>query len=197
MRFSQTDVLESYLEHLGPENKRARAIRVIFERAGVDFRYSVTDKTYFDVERTTQDRNATYMEHALPLGEMVIRRGLDSAGYAADEIDDFIVVSCTGIHVPGLDLQLAGRLGMRPDLRRTAIIGMGCYGSFPGLLRAKEAAASREGRLALVLSLELCSLHLQSDLATENIVSSALFSDGAAMALVGSGEHEAKPHNPY
>ena len=72
---------------------------------------------------------------------------------------------------------------MRPDLQRTAVFGMGCYAAFPGLQRARHAAMT--GRLALVLSLELCSVHMQYDASAESVVSSALFSDGAGMALVG------------
>jgi predicted naringenin-chalcone synthase len=77
---------------------------------------------------------------------------------------------------------------MRPDLRRACILGMGCYGAFPGLLRAREAVASQPERLALVLALELCSLHLQFENTTENFISSALFADGAAAALIGNPE---------
>lgn len=182
---SQQEILERYLGYLGENGRRARAVRSIFERSGVNGRYSAIDERFFSDDRSTEARNSTYMAESVPLGEAVIRRGLDEAGISPDAIDDLIVVSCTGIAVPGLDLLLAGRLGMRADLRRTCVLGMGCYGAFPGLLRACEAAASRAGRLALVLALELCSLHLQRDGSAESVVSAALFSDGAAMALVG------------
>jgi predicted naringenin-chalcone synthase len=75
---------------------------------------------------------------------------------------------------------------MRPALRRTSILGMGCYAAFPGLLRASEAVIARPGSTALVLAVELCSLHFQMDESLENIVSTALFADGAAAALVTS-----------
>ena len=68
---------------------------------------------------------------------------------------------------------------MRSDLRRTCVLGMGCYGAFPALQRAREAVAHQPGRTALVLALELCSLHLQDDDSLENMVVSALFADGA------------------
>jgi predicted naringenin-chalcone synthase len=105
------------------------------------------------------------------------------------------VASCTGLDIPGLDLRLAGRLGMRPDLRRTCVLGMGCYAAFPALQRAREAVTAAPGRLALVLALELCSLHLQNDDSIENMVVSALFADGAAAALIGhpNGFRPAQP----
>lgn len=182
-RYAQGDTAAKYIEILGQENRRARAIKMIFDRAGVGFRHMIIDQDYFREVRTTAARNKTYWDAAVPLGEDTIRRGLAEAGVDPRAIDDFIVVSCTGYHVPGLDLILAGRLGMRPDLQRTSVFGMGCYGAFPGLQRARHAAAA--GRLALVLSLELCSVHMQYDDAAESVVSAALFSDGAGMALVG------------
>ncbi len=185
MRFTQEEITERFLARLGGERRRERAIRLIFERAGVKSRYSVVDHRFYAEDHTTQTRNDRYMQEAVPLGEETIRRGLDAAGVSPQEIDDLIVVSCTGISVPGLDLHLAARLGMRHDLRRTGVLGMGCYGAFPGMLRARDAVTSNPERLALVLALELCSLHLQLNDTAENVVSSALFSDGASMALIG------------
>ncbi len=184
-RYAQSDIVEHFLKIQGPQNRRARAMRLIFERAGVGYRHMVAYEDYFAKERTTQARNDLYMQAAVPLAEDTIRRGLDSVGCAPDEVDDLFIVSCTGFNIPGLDLHVAGRLGMRPDLRRTCVLGMGCYAAFPALERAREATAARPGRLAVVLALELCSLHMQIDDTAENVVSSALFADGAAMALVG------------
>lgn len=192
LRHTQEQVADDFIEHLGVDARRARVIRAIFQRAGVRYRHSVVDKHFYAADQSTAVRNERYMEAAIPLGEQVLRQGLDAAGYAPDEIDDFIVVSCTGVSIPGLDLHLAARLGMRPDLQRTCILGMGCYAAFPGMLRARQAVTDRpivhRHRRALVLALELCSLHLQSNSSPENIIASALFSDGAAMVLLGAEE---------
>jgi predicted naringenin-chalcone synthase len=178
---------ERLADYLGLSSTGAsRQLRKIFDHSGVAYRYSAVDEAYYSQERTTQDRNARYMAEALPLGEATIRRCLENAGCCAEDIDDFFVVSCTGYEIPGLDLHLAARLGMRADLHRTCILGMGCYGAFPALLRARETAAVRVGRTALVLALELCSLHMQSGRSIENVVTMALFGDGAAAVLVGS-----------
>jgi len=181
-RYSQDDIYDQIAQLGLDTDPRARKI---FENAGVGFRHAVVNGLYFSEERTTQERNSCYLSEAIPLGEETIRRCLDAAGCRADEVDDLIVVSCTGIDTPGLDLQLAGRLGMRPDLRRTTILGMGCYAAFPGLGRARDAASVSADRTVLVLTIELCSLHLQMDDSLENIVSAALFADGAAAALIG------------
>ena len=168
------------------ENPRSRAI---FENIGVGSRYLAVDGTFYQEDRTTQARNERYMEEAMALGEQAILKCLEKSSTSLDAVTDFIIVSCTGIDTPGLDLRLAGKLGFPPWLYRTNVLGMGCYGVFPGLLRAREAAMSHFDRKALVLAVEICSLHFQAgDGSMENIISSALFSDGAAAALIGSGK---------
>lgn len=161
--------------------------QTIFEHAGIDSRYLTVDGSYYEQERGTQERNERYMAEAVPLGALAIQRCLDQAGMSAQQIDDLLIVSCTGIDTPGLDLRLAGELKMSPWLRRACVLGMGCYGAFPGLLRAREAALARPGSTSLVLAVELCSLHFQpGDMSIENVVSAALFADGAAAALVST-----------
>jgi len=177
------DEIFDYLQRLF---QRTRHARFIFNRAGVERRFMAADREFYMQPQGTEARNTTYMARALPLGEETIARCLAAAGLTAADVDDFFVVSCTGLDIPGLDLRLAGRLGMRPDLRRTCVLGMGCYGAFPALYRAREAVAHQPGRTALVLALELCSLHLQDDDSLENMVVSALFADGAAAAVIGT-----------
>lgn len=125
------------------------------------------------------------MQEALPLGEKTLLAALSNANLDRREIDYLTVASCTGLDIPGLDLRLAGRLGLRHDLRRTCILGMGCYAAFPALQRARDAVAADHSKRALVLCLELCSLHFQPSDDTENIVVSALFADGAAAVVLG------------
>ncbi|MCC7452453.1 MAG: type III polyketide synthase [Anaerolineae bacterium] len=192
-RYSQAEILAYFVQMQGIPERR---VRRIFEGAAIDHRHFVIDDTFYTEERTTEFRNKRYVEESIPLGAMTIQRCLDSSGYRAQDIDDFIVVSCTGVEIPGLDLVLAGQLGMRPDLRRTCILGMGCYAAFPGLLRAQESVNGKPGRIALVLALELCSLHFQFDTSLENVIASALFSDGASAVLVGTPNGEPRFHAP-
>jgi alkylresorcinol/alkylpyrone synthase len=181
--YRQEDIFEILRPYLS-QNPRAATI---FANTGIGSRYLTVDGQYYQEERTTQARNERYMEEALPLGALAVRRCLENARVKPEDVDDLIVVSCTGIDIPGLDLRLAGALGMSPWLRRTCVLGMGCYGAFPGLLRAREAAAAQPNHLALVLAVEICSLHFQpGDHSVENVVSSALFADGASAALISS-----------
>jgi predicted naringenin-chalcone synthase len=181
-RYTQLEIYERFLEpHLGA-NRRARAI---FGRAGIKQRYTAVEGEYHRVVRGTEERNIRYMQDAVPLGEQTICRTLEQARLTPRDVDQFTVVSCTGYDIPGLDLHLAGRMGMRQDLTRTCILGMGCYAAFPGLQRARDAVSANPSRRALMLSIELCSLHFQPRADTENVIVSALFGDGAAAVLVG------------
>lgn len=186
-RYTQQEICQQFAAYQQVPERRARAMQAIFERSGVGFRHFMVPRDFYAVERSTAERNQLYMPEAISLGAEVITQLLQTSGYDSHDIDDFIVVSCTGHGTPGLDLHLAGHLQMRPNLRRASILGMGCYGAFPGLHRAAETA--RADRLVLVLCIELCSLHLQINDMADNVVSTALFADGAGAVLLG-GERQ-------
>ncbi|MBC8099296.1 MAG: hypothetical protein H7Y11_07615, partial [Armatimonadetes bacterium] len=187
--YPQETITDFYIDLLRKQGKpREQAIRKIMAHSGVASRYSVVEPQFFETVKTTQQRNERYMLEALPLAEEVIRSGLERVGVAPQQIDSLIIVSCTGFNVPGLDLLLARALGMSTSLSRTCIFGMGCYGAFPGIKRALESVQADPNRLALMLSIELCTLHLQFDPSVETVVSTSLFGDGAGMVLVGGAQ---------
>jgi alkylresorcinol/alkylpyrone synthase len=182
-KYSQTAIFE-YLKPFLGKNRYAEAI---FQKIGISSRHFVLDESYYVKGRSTQERNETYMQQAIPLGAKAIERCLDSAGVSPQEVTDFTVVSCTGLDIPGLDLRLAGLLGMRRGLHRVCVLGMGCYAALPALRQVRDAVVARPGSRALVLAVELCSLHFQlDDASVEQVVSTALFADGAAAILLGS-----------
>lgn len=165
---------------------------LIFAKTDIRARHSVLeDPAFLLANPGTMARNQVYIEEAPVLAARAIRTCLRAASVGPAEIDLLVVVSCTGIEIPGLDLTLARDLGMRPDLRRTCVLGMGCYAAFPGLQRALDHVRAYPGSRALVVCVELCSLHLQTDESDENLVATALFGDGAAAVLVeGTGTVE-------
>jgi predicted naringenin-chalcone synthase len=188
-RYRQAEIADFYTELIEPQSdRRKRAIHALFDAAGVEQRHSVVDADFFQQSKSTQERNDHYMREARELGKCVIEQGLTHAGVTPDEITDFVVVSCTGFSIPGLDLLIAHDLGMRAHLNRTCVLGMGCYGAFPGIRLAWDSIKAHRDGLALVLSVELCTLHLQFDNSVETVVSTSLFADGAAMMLI-SGDN--------
>jgi predicted naringenin-chalcone synthase len=187
--YLQDDITDFYIQHLKMQGKpRERAIRAIMNYAGIQSRYSVVEADFFSQSKTTQERNELYMAEALPLAEAVIQAGLAQLELSPQDIDSLTVVSCTGFNIPGLDLLLARQLGMASNLRRACIFGMGCYGAFPGIKHAMETVQAGSNRLAIMLALELCTVHLQFDDSAQSVVSSSLFADGAGMVIIGGTE---------
>jgi predicted naringenin-chalcone synthase len=164
--------------------QRALASR-LFANSGVVSRHGAVNPLIEDVSGwSTQKRMSRYLTEALPLGKAAVTDALATAGVPAAEVGLFAVCSCTGYVTPGLDILLARDLGMAPGTQRLFIGHMGCYAALPGLGVAGDYVAAR-GRPAVLLCLELTSLHVQPATAdAEQIVAHALFSDAAAAAVL-------------
>jgi len=104
-------------------------------------------------------------------------------------ITHVIVTCCTGLYAPGLDIEVVNHLGLNPSVERTMIGFMGCYAGINALKSARHIVRSEPGAKVLILSLELCSLHLKETQDLEQMLSFLLFADGCAACLVG-GEPE-------
>lgn len=163
----------------------SRLARRAWQRAGVRQRHGVVDPRAEDLSRwSTGQRMSRFLAEALPLGKSALTDCLDDADLDPAEIDELIVVSCTGYATPGLDHLLARDLGLRPDTHRLHLGHMGCHAALPALATAANAARSRGHRVA-VLCAELTSLHIQP--ATDDVeqmVAHALFGDAAAAVTV-------------
>lgn len=133
----------------------------------------------------TSARMALYETEALRLAmNAVAALKLEIPTDKLDGITHLVVVSCTGFAAPGLDLQLAANLGLRPDVQRTLLGFMGCSAAVPALRVAHQAIHTDPDSRVLVVNLELCSLHLQETSDLNSLLSLALFADGASAALV-------------
>jgi len=142
---------------------------------------------------TFQQRNDAWIRVALDLSEQVVRQALDKAGLTPRDVDHIFFVTVTGISTPSIDARLVNRLGLRPDVKRTPIFGLGCVAGAAGTARAADYLRGFPGHTALLVSTELCSLTLQrEDLSIPNIIASGLFGDGAACAVLQGGAKEAR-----
>jgi alpha-pyrone synthase len=180
---TQAEIFESFSKTFQNNEK----FKNIFLNSGISSRHTVLENPanyFYAQKRSTRDRNEIYQKHAYELCVKAIERCLGETGTAPQEIDDLIVVSCTGVNIPGLDILLAKKFAMRPDLQRTAILFMGCYAAFPALRKSLEYTKFRPGSKCLIVCIELCSLHFQYNETIENVVSSSIFADGCAVALV-------------
>jgi alkylresorcinol/alkylpyrone synthase len=179
---SQEDLWDLRFRHHYGDDAAARRV---WMRCGVERRHGVVDPIAEGVaEWGTARRMQRFVEEALPLGRRALEDALAGAGVRPDEVDLLAVVSCTGYATPGLDIRLADELGMRPGTQRLHIGHMGCYAAIPGLSAMADAAAARD-RVAVLLCVELTTLHVQPAVRSlEQIVAHALFGDGAAAAVV-------------
>lgn len=132
--------------------------------------------------------NDAWIEVAQEVGEAAIRDALDRAGMTTEEVDCLIFVSVTGVATPSIDARLMNRLRLKPGVRRLPIFGLGCVAGAAGISLAADYVKAYPDHVAILLSVELCSLTLQlQDLSIPNLISSGLFGDGAA-AVVMVGE---------
>ena len=138
--------------------------------------------------------NDRYIGEATALGERALRSALDGARIDPAMLDLLIVTSVTGVAVPSLDARLIPRLGLRPDIKRLPVFGLGCVAGAAGLARLHDYLLAWPAHTAALLAVELCSLSWpRTDVTTADLVASALFGDGAA-AVVATGHGPAAPH---
>jgi predicted naringenin-chalcone synthase len=125
-----------------------------------------------------------YLAEAMPLGKDAVAAALTDAGLDPGEVGLFAVVSCTGYGTPGIDIRLARDLGMSDEVQRLFVGHMGCYAALPGLGAVADYVAAR-GRPAVLLCLELPTLHLQpATTEVDQVVAHALFADAAAAVVL-------------
>jgi alkylresorcinol/alkylpyrone synthase len=158
-------------------------IAQIVERSGVERRHIALSLEETLRPRDFTQRNACYRGAATELALRAAQGALDRAGIRAADVDAIIDVSCTGITIPALDVDLSARLGLRPDVRRIPITESGCAAGALALGLAGSFAQCAQ--TTLIVAVELCSLTLcRDDDSRTNIVSSVLFGDGAAAAVI-------------
>ena len=137
------------------------------------------------------EANAAYVEVATDLGARAVRSALDAARLEPDDVDVIVTVSSTGVAVPTIDARLASRIGLRPDVKRVPLFGLGCVAGAAGMARVHDYLRGYPGHVAVLLSVELCSLTLQRDDASiPALIGVCLFGDGAA-AVVATGADRA------
>jgi alkylresorcinol/alkylpyrone synthase len=191
-RYPQAQLARQAAEMTDMPPVRRALMQRLFANAGVDFRSIVLPVQEYaglgDIGRT----NDLYIEHATDLGERAIASALAAAGVAPEAVDLLIVTSVTGVVVPSLDALLIPRLGLRADVKRLPIFGLGCVAGAAGLARLHDYLLAWPGHTAVLLAVEVCTLTApMASGATADLVVSGLFGDGA-MALVARGAEAAR-----
>jgi alkylresorcinol/alkylpyrone synthase len=160
----------------------------VFNTAGVHTRQVARPMAWYLEPRTWPERTAAYLDVGVDLFVQAAQDALDAAGLRGGEVDVIVTVSSTGVATPSLDAWAMARLGLRPDVRRVPIFGLGCAGGATGLGLASALAEASPGAIVLLVAVELCSLAFRlDDLSKADIVATALFGDGAAACVLQRG----------
>lgn len=176
------------------DNRFKRKVIKIFEGAGVDKRYSIMDPIEVFTNPSFQGRNDIYIREVKALAKQALEKALEKAQWKATDIDFLITVSCTGIMIPSVDAYVINDLEMRQDVVRLPVTEMGCAAGVSGIIYAKNFLKANPGKRAAVIAVEAPTATFQlEDYTMTNMVSAAIFGDGAACVLLSSHEEDEGP----
>ena len=157
----------------------------VFEATGIRKRHLVRELDWFLEPHGWAERAEIYRDVGLDIMERASRAALERAGVDARDVDGIVFVSTTGLATPSLDARLVNALGMRSDVVRVPMWGLGCVGGVAGLNVAADLAHGQPEKRFLLVSMELCSLAFNlTDMSVRAFVANTLFADGCAAALV-------------
>jgi predicted naringenin-chalcone synthase len=193
-RIEQSAIANFMVKAMDTNADDSRKLRTIFKASGIHYRHSVlpdyglTGDFSFYPENfhpfpTTEERLAIFRQHALSLSRQAITNALNNIA-DVNSITHLLVVSCTGLYAPGLDIELTHTLPLRNDVHRLCITFMGCYAAFNALKTADAFCKADKAARVLIVCIEMCSLHFQKDITDDNLLANALFADGAAAVVV-------------
>ena len=187
--YTQQEVFEELQKHWGPQLETPAVLQRFHQRVGVDGRYfALPLEQYAQMERWGQN-NAAWLRVAEELGEQAICKALHRAGLAKEQIGALLTVTVTGVASPSLDAHLCNRMGLPGHIRRTPIFGLGCVAGASGIAQAHDYVRAYPDKVAVLLSVELCSLTWQRrDLSVANFIATGLFGDGAAAVIVAGDQ---------
>lgn len=197
-RFRQSTIAEFMLRSMKLQNGDSRKLKTIFKASGIEYRHSVladygkvSDFTFysatdnFEPVPSTESRLRVFREQAVGLSVTAINNLLATRkDFNLNSVTHLVVVCCTGMYAPGLDIDLVRELGLPSTIQRTAINFMGCYAAFNALKLADSFCKNDKDAKVLIVCTELCSLHFQREATDDNLVANALFADGSAAVLV-------------
>ncbi len=195
-RYDQADITAMVTDLVLPAGTSPALLCRLHVNAGVKQRYLALPLEDYAGLDGFGAANDVFIRVGTDLGVRAVTAALDLAGLAAEDVDLIVVTSVTGIAAPSLDARLIPRLGLRPDVKRIPIFGLGCVAGAAGVARVHDYLVGHPDDVAVLLAVELCSLTVQrDDPSTANLVASGLFGDGAA-AVVMTGAHRVDAARP-
>ncbi len=200
VRMPQSETAEFMASILDLNSQEARKLQVIYRASAIKYRYSVLEdfalgnagdfyKKGDDLFPSTSRRMQIYEQEAIKYAQIAAENCIEQAGqnqgkqFDKGSITHLIAVSCTGMYAPGIDIELIEKLGLEPSVQRTCINFMGCYASFNAFKVSDAICKSNPDAKVLMVGVELCTLHLQKSAENDDLISNAIFADGAGAVL--------------
>jgi alkylresorcinol/alkylpyrone synthase len=187
--YPQEMLLQALQEYWGGQIENPHVLRRLHRHVGVDGRYLSLPKDEYLKIKTWGEANNHWIRTAKELGEKAITGALAVAGLHSRKLGAFFFTSVTGICSPSIDALLINQMGLCKSIRRVPIFGLGCVAGAAAISRAADYVRAYPDQVAVVLSVELCSLTIQrDDVSMANMISAGLFGDGAAAAIVAGAD---------
>lgn len=188
--FTQCEVKKFASELFSNNKNYISRMLGVFDNSLIETRHFVHPRPWFDTQKNFVERSDSFLQNSIKMSISAIKDCFDKTDAALEDIDHIIFISSTGITAPSVDAHIINRLKINPHIKRTPIWGLGCVGGAVGLSRAMEYTKAYPKSAVLVIALEICSLAFhREDYSKSNIVSLALFSDGAAATVIAGDEH--------
>jgi alkylresorcinol/alkylpyrone synthase len=188
-RYSQSAITEALKERWKGKLAEPRLLGRLHANCGVEFRHTVFPLETYPTLKDFKQTNDAWIAAALELGEQCITRALEPVGLTAADISAIFSATVTGIASPTLEARLMNRMPFPVNVKRTPIFGLGCVAGAAGIARAADYVKAFPDQIALLLSVELCSLTWQDhDQSIANLISCGLFGDGAAAVVIAGAE---------
>lgn len=190
--YEQADLISAFMGFWGKRHFNLDRLARLHENVLVGGRHLALTTAEYEALDGFGDSNDAWIRVAQQVGAKAVTTAIERSGISVDDIGAFFTVTVTGLATPALGARLMNRLSLPTNIKRIPIFGLGCVAGAAGLARAADYVKAYPDQAALLLSVELCSLTIQrDDLSIPNLISTGLFGDGAACAVVVGADHPA------